>query len=406
VESATATLRGGTWKPALPAAPRLTALAGILIGLFAIWLTLPPLEVRTALPSIALGLLAGACGFLALRGGDRRFGGIAVASAVLGGLGSIGTVQVSTSELDVVIVWSALISSMLIAATPLALAALGGIAAERSGVINIGLEGMMLAGAFFGILGAHITGSWELGVLFAIASGALMGLLHAIFAVGLRANQIVAGVGINFLALGITGYLFVDIFGANGTPTDIATIPSLHLGFLGHSFVGEAFGNLNLMVWVALAMVVVFHLGLFKTRAGLRMLSVSENPAAAESAGISVFRVRYLAVMLSGMMAGLGGAALSLGVVGSFGQNMTAGRGFIALAAMIFGAWRPSGALAAALLFGFASALALRLPSAASSATALFQALPYILTLVAVAGVIGRVKAPAGLGKPHKRPTT
>jgi simple sugar transport system permease protein len=344
---------------------------------------------------------------VALRGGDRRYGGLAVGSAVLGGIGAIGIVQVSVSELDKVVVWSALTASMLANATPLILAALGGIAAERAGVINIGLEGMMLSGAFFGILGADVTGSWELGLAIAALSGILLGLLHALFAVHLRANQIVAGVGINFLAIGLTGYLFVDIYGSNGTPTDISSIPNISLPFLPDgSFFGIAFGDLNLMVWVGLALVVVFHLLLFKTRIGLRTRAVSEHPAAAESAGISVFGIRYLAVTLSGVMAAIGGAALSMGVVDSFNQNMTAGRGFIALAAMIFGGWRPFGALGASLLFGMASALALRLPSDTSSATVLFHALPYILTLVAVAGVIGRVTPPAAVGEPYKKPTS
>jgi simple sugar transport system permease protein len=265
---------------------------------------------------------------------------------------------------------------------------------------------MMLAGAFFGIWGADVTGSWVAGLGWAVVSGGLLGLLHAVFCVHLRANQIVSGVGINFLALGVTGYLFVDRYGSEGTPSNLPSIPDVHLPLLAEgSFLERAIGDLNLMVWIGLALVAVVHVALFHTRVGLRARAVSEHPAAAETAGISVFRVRYIAVLLSGALAALGGAALSMGIVDSFNQNMTAGRGFIALAAMIFGAWRPFGALGAALLFGFASALALRLPSAAASSAALFQALPYVLTLIAVAGVVGRVIPPAAVGRPYRRPT-
>jgi general nucleoside transport system permease protein len=389
--------------PVVP--PPLLAGVGIALGLLALWLTLPPLTWRIAEPSVALGCAGATCGALALRRGERRFGGIAIACAVLGCAGSVGVVQIPVDDLDV-IVWSALISSMFVNATPLVFGALGGMIAERSGVINIGLEGMMLAGAFFGIWAADFTGSWVAGLLLAMVSGALLGLLHAIFAVHLRANQIVAGVGINFLALGVTGYLFIDAYGARGTPSGISSIPDVQLpGLPDGSFFDKAVGDLNLMVWIGLALVLVVHWALFYTRIGLRTRAASEHPAAAETAGISVFRVRSAAVVVSGVFAALGGAALSMGIVGSFNQNMTAGRGFIALAAMIFGAWRPFGALAAALLFGFASALALRLPSDEASSAALFQALPYVLTLVAVAGVMGRVTPPASVGKPYRRPT-
>lgn len=384
---------------------RALGLAGIGLGLLAGWVALPPLTARSAAPSIALACLAGVCGALALRLGERRAGAIAVACAACGGIGALGLVRTSAGELDTVVVWSALIASMLGSATPLVLGALGGIVSERAGVINIGLEGMMLSGAFFGIWGADLTGSWVGGLVLALISGGLLGLLHAAFAVHLRANQIITGVGINFLALGITGYVFVDVYGGRGTPSGISSIPDVTLPLLADgSFLSRALGHLNLMVWVGLALVVLVHLALFHTCIGLRVRAVSEHPAAAESAGISVFRVRYAAVVVSGVLAALGGAALSMGLVNSFNQNMTAGRGFIALAAMIFGAWRPFGALGAALLFGFASALALRLPSAAPSSSALFQALPYVLTLIAVAGLIGRVTPPAAVGRPHRRP--
>ena len=168
-------------------------------------------------------------------------------------------------------------------------------------------------------------------------------------------------------------------------------------------FFGDIFGQLNLMIWVALALVLVTWVVVFRTPPGLRLRSAGENPLAAETAGLSVVRTRYLAVVASGMLAAAGGAYLSIGFVHSFSPNMTLGKGFIALAALIFGRWRPGGALMAALLFGFASALAQRLPVFSPSAATLFQALPYLLTLVAVAGLIGRSVPPAALGRPLER---
>jgi simple sugar transport system permease protein len=267
---------------------------------------------------------------------------------------------------------------------------------ERSGVINIGLEGMMLSGAFFGALGADKFGSWWMGLVCAAVSGAAFALVHAIMAIHLRADQIVSGTAINFLALGVTGYFFIQIYGENGTPGNLPRIPDVHIGFLG-----KVFGQLNLMIWLSFLLLIVAHIVLFKTPIGLRLRSVGEHPRAADTVGISVYATRYGAVILSGMLAALGGAYLSVGYVGSFNENMTAGRGFIALAAVIFGNWRPFGAFGAALLFGGSTALSFRLAQPWGSASVLFQALPYVLTLIAVAGVIGRSVPPAAVGRPY-----
>jgi simple sugar transport system permease protein len=241
------------------------------------------------------------------------------------------------------------------------------------------------------------------GVLLGLAAGALTGLLHAIFAVTLRADQIVSGTAINFLAVGVTGFLFVKIYGEEGTPDDLPAIPDVHLPIGWIPFVGEALEELNLMVWVALICVALLALFLFRTAQGLRLRSVGENPLAADTAGISPLRVRYLAVVASGAFAALGGIFLSIGFIHSFGPDMIAGKGFIALAAVIFGKWKPGGALAAALLFGFSSALAQRLPVFSPSTATLFQALPYVLTLIAVAGLVGRSRPPAADGLPYER---
>jgi simple sugar transport system permease protein len=388
----------------LPRGPRALAWLGILAGLLAFWIALPPVKVREPVVPILIGLVAVGLGIASVVRGVRRLGWGAVVIGVLGiGLGYLAT-RSSVSHLDQVVVWSALLAAMLRYGTPLAFAAMGGIFSERSGVVNIGLEGMMLSGAFFGVLGADKLSSWPLGLLCAAVAGGTFALIHAFFAIHLRADQIVSGFAINFLALGVTGYLFIDIYGGEGTPPDVPKIPNVHLSFLEDwYFIGPIIGQLNLMIWLAFLTIVATWVVLFKTPIGLRLRAVGEHPRAADTLGISVFKVRYSAVTLSGVLAALGGAYLSVGFVNSFNQNMTAGRGFIALAAVIFGNWRPWGAAAAALLFGFSSALAQRLPAYSESAAVLFQALPYVLTLIAVAGVIGRSIPPAAVGKPYEK---
>jgi simple sugar transport system permease protein len=303
----------------------------------------------------------------------------------------------------VVVSWSALTAAMLRYATPLTFAGLGGLVSERAGVVNIALEGMMLMGAFFAAYGADKTGSWVLGLAIGVLAGMALAAIHAVWAVTLRADQIVSGAALTLVALGLTGYLYIDTYGTQGTPDDLPAVPELHLPTDSLGFLGNAVSDLNLLVWGALLSVVLVWLVVFRTPLGLRLRSVGENPRAAESVGVDVFRMRYLAVIASGGLAALGGAFLSIGFVHSFSQNMTAGRGFIALAALIFGRWRPFGLLAATLLFGFSSALAQRLPEFSPQAATLFQALPYVLTLIAVAGVVGRSTPPAADGVPYTR---
>jgi ABC-type uncharacterized transport system permease subunit len=388
----------------LPRGARAVAYAGIVLGLAAFWIALPPLKVRAPLWPALLGVAALALGAWAISRGVKRLGWGAVVAGVAGiGLGYLAT-RSSVAHLDQVVVWSALFAAMLRYATPLVFGAVGGIFSERSGVVNIGLEGMLLSGAFFGILAADKLESWPLGLLAAAVSGALFGLIHAFFSIHLRADQIISGFAINLLALGLTGYLFLDIYGGQGTPTDIPEIPDVHLSFLdGWYFVGPILSQLNLMIWLAAVTVVLAWLLLFRTPIGLRLRAVGEHPRAAETVGISVYATRSAAVTLSGVLAALGGAYLSIGFVNSFNQNMTAGRGFIALAVVICGNWRPFNAALIALLFGFSSALAQRLPAYSESAAVLFQALPYVLTLVVVAGVIGRSFPPAAVGRPYQR---
>jgi len=262
----------------------------------------------------------------------------------------------------------------------------------------------MLMGAYFGILGADITGSWVTGLVIAMAAGGVLALVHAVFSVSLRADQIVGGVAINFLAAGITGYLFVDRYGEQGTPDDVSRVPDVSIPLIRDiPFIGDAVGKMNLLTWLALLAVAGLALFLFRTPRGLRLRAVGEHPRAAETVGLSVIRTRYLAVIASGTLAALGGAYLSIGFLGSFNQNLTAGRGYIALAVVICGKWRPGLALCFALLFGFSSAIAQRLPTFSESGAVLFQALPYVLTIIVVAGVIGRSRPPAAVGQPYSR---
>jgi simple sugar transport system permease protein len=388
--------------PSRIASAKQLGIAGVIIGALAWVITLPPIEVRSPVPSIVLAILAVAAGSVATAGGERKLGIGAMVVAVLAVAGAYGSSKSSVATLESVFTWSALFAATLRYATPLLFAALGGVISERSGVINIGLEGMMLMGAFFGIFAADVLGSWVLGLLVAMLAGGLLALVHAVFSIQLRANQIVSGTGINFLALGITGYFFTLHYGPSGTPVNVSQVPNVKLPLIQHvGFFGAAIGDANLMTWLALLLVPALTFYLFRTTWGLRLRSVGEKPRAADTVGLPVLRIRYFAVVASGMLAALGGAYLSVAFVGSFSNNMTEGRGFIALAAMIFGKWKPWGALWATLLFGFGSALADRLSQPNPTLGTLFQALPYVLTLIAVAGVIGRSRAPASDGIPY-----
>ncbi len=385
---------------------RWLAYGGVALGVVAFWTAVPPVTARSPLVPLVIGLLGAAAGIGAISlGAGRRLGGIAVAVGILGFLLGWLATRSGVEDLDSVFVWSALIAATLRAATPLTFAALGGIMSERAGVVNIGLEGMMLAGAFFGFLGADKLGSWWLGVLCGIVAGSALALVHAFVSIHLRADQIVSGTAVNFLALGVTGYFFIEVYTDQGTPGDVDYTPDITIpGLSDVGFFGDAIGKMNVLIWVALLFVLLSQLYLFRTSVGLRHRSVGEHPKAADTVGISVYGVRYLAVVASGALAGLGGAYLSNGITHSFNENLSAGRGFIALAAVIIGKWRPFGAFLACLLFGFTEALALRLPGAYGEDqawTTLFRALPYVVTLVVVAGVVGRSIPPAADGRPY-----
>jgi general nucleoside transport system permease protein len=390
--------------PARAVSPKQAGIAGVVLGALAWVITVPPIEVRGMVPSIVLAIVAAAAGAWSAAGGERKLGFEAIVVALLALAGAAASAKSSVATLETVFTWSALVAATLRYATPLLFGALGGLISESSGVINVGLEGMMLMGAFWGIYGADLLHSWVWGVLAGMIAGGLLALLHAFFSIHLRGNQIVSGFGINFLALGITGYFLEYHYGPNGTPQNISTIPNVKLPLIQHvGFFGAAFGDANLMTWIGIALVPALTFFLFRMRGGLRLRSVGEKPRAADTVGLSVLRIRYLAVVASGMLAALGGAYLSVGFVGSFSNDMTNGRGFIALAAMIFGKWRPWGALWATLLFGFGNAMSDRVSGVNQTLGTLFEALPYVLTLVAVAGLVGRSRPPAADGIPYVR---
>jgi general nucleoside transport system permease protein len=384
--------------------PSQVASLGIVLGCLAFLLALPPITARAPWWPALAGIPAIGAGIWALTSGVRRLGWLAVAAGILGtALGVLAT-NTSSSNLDYVVSWTPLFTAMLAFATPLTFAAIGGMFSERSGVVNIGLEGMMLTGAFFAVLGADKLGNWALGLLCALIAGGVAALIHAFVSIHLRADQIVSGTAINFLALGVTGYFFIQVYGDQGVPGSIPRVPTVNLNAIdGIPLIGPVFGHLNLMIWLTFLTLIVSYVVMFRTPIGLRIRSVGEHPRAADTVGISVYKIRYAAVILSGMLAALGGAYLSIGFVGSFNENMTAGRGFIGLAALIFGNWRPFGAFAAALLFGFSTALSFRLAQPWGNAAVLFQSLPYVLTLIAVAGVIGRSIPPAASGRPYRK---
>jgi len=402
VTAVTARLGGFQWTSA-----RAVGAYGIGFGVLAFWLTLPPLHTRTTAVPVVVGILAIACGIFALAREERRVGGGAIAAGVLGIGLALVAVQSSVPHLNQVVVWSALFSATLVYSTPLLYAAIGGLYCERSGVVNVALEGMLLTGAYFGIWADDFSHSWVVALLVAMLAGAALASIHAVWSIHFKVDQIITGTALNFLALGITGYLFIQHYGDAGTPGNIADygIPDIHINFIkSWPFIGPIFGQLNLMIWLSFLLLIGTWLFVFRTPFGLRLRSVGEHPRAADTVGISVYKTRYIAVISSGAIAALGGAYLSTGFVHSFNQNMTAGTGFIGLAALIFGKWRPFATWFATLLFGFSSALADRLPIAYGSEWGtLFQALPYVLTLVAVAGVIGRSIGPAASGRPYER---
>lgn len=298
-----------------------------------------------------------------------------------------------------------LLATTLVKAVPLTLGALSGILSERAGVVNIAIEGMMLSGAMMATLIGSVTHSLWLGLAVAILTGALMALLHGWLSIKYKINQIISGTVINIFATGLTSYIsakFLQVYQNLNSPGTFGPWPIPGLAQI--PFIGPILFNQNIFVYAMYFFLALLTVALFSTRWGLRMRAVGEHPKAADTLGINVIKTRYMAVILSGMMAGFAGAYFTLGSVGRFDEVMTAGRGFIALAAMIFGNWTPFGSFGAGLLFGFADALASRLAILGVDIPSQFLLMaPYIATMVVLAGVIGRSMAPAADGVPYEK---
>lgn len=297
------------------------------------------------------------------------------------------------------------LSSTLRFGTPILFAAMAGLLCERVGIVNIGLEGMMLISAFFGVLGSYLTGSAWAGLALAIISGILVAVLHAVSTIRFGANQIISGIAINMLALGVTGYLLVQIYGTPGGTPQVQGFSATPIPVLRDiPFIGPALFGQSWFVWLAPLLAVAIWWFLSRTTVGLRIRASGEQPQVLEASGVSVLPVRYITVAVSGILCGLGGAYLSLSMLNSFSENMTAGRGFIALAAVIFGGWKAPRVLAAALFFGFASAMIIRVPQDLLDPQLLYT-VPHAVTIIALV-IFGRGStAPASVGQPYRSGT-
>jgi ABC-type uncharacterized transport system permease subunit len=290
-------------------------------------------------------------------------------------------------------------------ATPITLGALSGICSERTGVVNIGIEGLMLTSAFVGFMVGVYSRNLAVALVAAMLSGALLALLHAILSITFRVDQIISGTVLNILAVGLTGYLNRQLF-QTGAPAGLSVLPRINIpGLSDIPWLGPILFNQKPIALTAILLVIALHFFLFRTRWGLRTRAVGEHPLAADTVGVNVNKLRYMNVVVGGVIAGLGGAYFTLESVPHFEPLMTNGRGFIALAAMIFGKWTPFGAWGAALLFGVAEAIPTAMQLQGINVP--FQIvglLPYVLTIVVVAGAVGRATPPAADGIPYVRP--
>jgi len=299
-----------------------------------------------------------------------------------------------------------LLQATIVTAVPLVLGALAGVLCERSGVINVAIEGQMLAGAFAGALVASIAGNGYVGIIGAMVAGGLIGLLLAVFAIRYLVNQVVLGVVLNVFALGLTGFAYDALMQPNTESLNSpSTFDPIAVPLLSKiPIIGPLLFDANIIVYLTYILIVVVDVALFRSRWGLRTRAIGEHPLAADTVGIKVLAMRYRNVVMGGAVAGLAGAFLTIGSIGGFSRNISSGKGFIALAAVIFGRWSPRGAIAAALLFGFTDAVATVLSFTQTPVqipSNILLMLPYLVTVFAVAGLVGRVQAPAADGEPY-----
>jgi simple sugar transport system permease protein len=360
---------------------------------------LPDLVLPSAL---TMSLMAGVCAFCGALQLTRAVGArwaVLLAGALVAFIVAFLTWAATDTSMNLIGVFQ----STLFRAVPITFGALSGVLCERAGVVNIAIEGMLLSGAFTSAVVASVTDSTWLGIIAAVIVGALLAFVLAVLAIRYLVNQIIAGTVINLFAIGLTSFLSTRVLTGNpelNTPPRLGPIAVPILSDI--PLIGPVLFAGNFFVYALLVLVIVIHFALFHTRYGLRVRSVGEHPRAADTVGIKVNLVRYRNVVLGGMVAGFGGAYFTIGSTGAFEREMTAGRGFIGLAAMIFGAWTPVGAFLASLVFGFADALQGRLSILGAPVPSEFLLMvPYIVTIVVVAGLVGRVRMPAADGQPY-----
>lgn len=283
-----------------------------------------------------------------------------------------------------------LIMATIRQAAPILITAIGGMFSEITGVVNIGLEGMMLMGAFTAAVGTHYTGNPFIGILAGMFAGGIMALIHAILSIKYKGNQTVSGVAINLFASGFTVFMLRVLFNQTGNSPAVTKAPQIM--------------GVSIIVIIIYILAIWSHYFLYHTVTGLRMRAVGEHPLAADTVGINVLKIRYFGVIMSGILGGLGGAYLSIGALNQFTKEMSAGRGFMALAALVFGKWKPKGVIFASLLFGFADALQVIIQQYVKAIPPQFiQMLPYLLTILALAGVVGKAVAPKASGIPYDK---
>jgi ABC-type uncharacterized transport system permease subunit len=361
----------------------------------------PDLVLPTFTSLIVLGIISAGIGFWQVFRGFKKSDWVVF---IVAGLGILAFLVWATTSKSLNL--TGMLVSSIVRATPIALAALSGIYSERSGVVNIGIEGMMLFGAFCSVVFASITQNMFVGVFAGILAGMVLGGLHAVLSIKYKVNQIISGTGIIILALGLTSYLQRSVLNAfpelnqPGPAIEALSIPWLWK----IPVLGPVFFNLSPIIYTLFVLLIVTQILMNKTRWGLRVRSVGEHPKAADTLGINVFRIRYISVLMSGAIAGLAGTYMSIGAAGRFNEGMTAGKGFLGLAAMIFGNWNPFGAFAGSLIFGFfdswqekLSLLQVGIP------VDLLGMAPYIATMVVLAGFIGRSRMPAADGQPYEK---
>lgn len=361
----------------------------------------PNLLLPTTPALVALGILALLAGIWQLARGFER------STLAITGVAAIAVMAFLVwATRDKSLNLTGMLVSSFVRATPIALASLSGIYSERSGVVNIGIEGMMLVGAFISVVFASLTGNLFVGLLCGMLSGLLLGLLHGVLSIRYQVNQIISGTGIIILALGVTSYLQRAVLNLNPELNQpgpvIAAVPIPLLWRI--PVIGPVLFNQSSIIYLLFVLVGVTHFLMYSTKWGLRIRAVGEHPKAADTLGINVFTTRYVSVLISGAIAGLAGSYMSIGAAGRFNEGMTAGKGFLGLAAMIFGNWNSAGAFIGSLIFGFfdswqekLSILQVGIP------VDLLGMAPYLATMIVLAGIVGRARMPAADGTPYMK---